>query len=135
MLKIMVVDDERDVVELLDYVLKDDEYEVFHAFSGKEALEMLGILPSDRPVIEPDLLVLDVLMPDIDGYTVQTKMLDNDKTRNIPIVVLSAKEQMKELFSVASNVVAYIDKPFDPDYLKTKIRVMVQNIKSKRETK
>ncbi|MCB4790725.1 MAG: response regulator [Elusimicrobia bacterium] len=128
MFKIMIVDDEKDVVELLNFVLKNENYELHSAFSGKDVLEKLGILPSSQTVIKPDLIILDVMMPDIDGYTVVTRMLDNEKTRNIPIVVLSAKGQMRDLFEMSSNVLAFIDKPFDPEVLKNKINNLIDDI-------
>ena len=121
MAKIMVVDDERDVVELLTFVLQKDGNEIIPVYNGREALEITGILPSQNKQTAPDLIILDIMMPDIDGYTVQSKLMENENTRSIPIVILTAKGQMKDLFSVASNVVAYIEKPFDPELLKLKV--------------
>jgi len=74
---------------------------------------------------KPDLVILDIMMPDVDGYTVQSKMLENDNTRSIPIIILTAKGQMKELFGMASNVAAYIEKPFDPKILKDKVNQLI----------
>jgi two-component system, OmpR family, alkaline phosphatase synthesis response regulator PhoP len=129
MAKILVVDDEKDVIELLKFLLEKDGFEVITSFNGKDALEKIGVLPSDAPPVRPDLLILDVMMPQMDGYTVQTKLMENDETKNIPIVILTAKGQMKDLFGMASNVVAYIEKPFDPKTLREKIKELVNNIK------
>ncbi len=125
MKKILIVDDERDVVELLSFLLQKDGYAVSSAFNGKEALERVGLLPSTDSPSFPDLLVLDIMMPQIDGYTVQSKMLENETTRQIPIVILTAKGQMRDLFGMASNVVAYIEKPFDPQVLRQKIKELL----------
>jgi len=126
MSKVMVVDDERDVVELITFILSKEGYEVVQAFNGREALERVGLLPFDEPAIKPDLMVLDIMMPDIDGYTVQSKMLEDESTRSIPILILTAKGQMKELFGMASNVAAYVEKPFDPKMLRDKINEIVR---------
>ena len=122
----MVVDDERDVVELITFILKKEGYEIVQAFNGREALERIGILPFNEPALKPDLMILDIMMPDIDGYTVQSRMMESDTARSIPIVILTAKGQMKELFGMASNVAAYIEKPFDPKLLRDKINEIVR---------
>lgn len=123
--KILIVDDEKIVLELLSFLLSKDGYEVIRATNGQEALEKVGLIPSTEPAIRPDLMILDVMMPVIDGYTVQTRMMENDATRSIPIVILTAKGQMKDLFGMASNVVAYIEKPFDPVMLRTKLKELL----------
>lgn len=125
--KIMVVDDERDVVELINFILSKEGYEVVRSYNGREALEKVGLLPYSDPAIKPELMILDIMMPDIDGYTVQSKMMEDDKTRGIPIIILTAKGQMKELFGMASNVVAYIEKPFDPKILRDKVNELIKS--------
>jgi len=122
MAKVMVVDDERDVVELLSFVLKKDGYEVITAYNGREGLEKIGLLPAAQPPVKPDLIVLDIMMPEIDGFTMQNKMTENESTSSIPIIILTAKGQMRDLFGMASNVVSYIEKPFDPKILREKVK-------------
>lgn len=116
--KVMVVDDENDVIELLKLILERDGYEVVTANNGREALEKLESFI-------PDLIILDVMMPEIDGYTVNTHLQKNDKTRSIPVIILSAKEQMRDLFALGSNVTTFIEKPFDPKALRIKIRELI----------
>jgi CheY-like chemotaxis protein len=123
--KVMVVDDDKDVVELITFVLSKEQYEVVQAYNGREAMEKIGLLPFNEPPVIPDLMILDIMMPDIDGYTVQSKMLESEITRSIPILILTAKGQMKELFGMASNVVAYIEKPFDPGMLRSKVTEII----------
>ena len=122
MAKVMIVDDDKDVIELLSFVLEKDGYTVFRAFNGRDALEQLGVLPSAQMVVKPDVVILDIMMPEIDGYTVQNRMSEHDETRSIPIIILTAKGLMRDLFGLASNVAAYIDKPFDPSMLREKIK-------------
>lgn len=114
MAKILVVDDEKDVVELLSFLLKKDGYQVVSAHNGIEALEKVD---SEKP----DLVLLDVMMPEMDGYTVQTKLMENPATRDIPVIILTAKGQLKDVFAMSSNVAAYMAKPFDPKLLRQKI--------------
>jgi CheY-like chemotaxis protein len=126
MTRIMIVDDEKDVVELLRFVLGKDGYDVLSAYNGRDALEQIGILPSAQPVVKPDLMILDIMMPDIDGYTVQSKMSESVEARSIPIIILTAKGQMRDLFGLAANVVAYIEKPFDPKILRDKVKELMK---------
>jgi two-component system alkaline phosphatase synthesis response regulator PhoP len=117
--KILVVDDEKDVVELLKFLLEKDGYSVATAFNGREALTAA----KDNV---PDLILLDVMMPEMDGYTVQTQLLDNPATRNIPIIILTAKGQLRDVFAMSANVRAYIEKPFDPKTLRLKIQESIK---------
>jgi two-component system alkaline phosphatase synthesis response regulator PhoP len=113
--KILVVDDEKDVVELLKFLLEKDGHQVSTAYNGREALESVK-------AAKPELILLDVMMPEMDGYTVQTNLLNNADTRNIPIIVLTAKGQLKDVFAMSTNVKAYMEKPFDPKALRIKIK-------------
>ncbi len=115
MAKILVVDDEKDVVELLKFLLEKDGHSVSTAYNGREALESV-----DKA--KPELILLDVMMPEMDGYTVQTKLLNNPDTKAIPIIVLTAKGQLKDVFAMSTNVRAYMEKPFDPKALRVKIK-------------
>jgi CheY-like chemotaxis protein len=96
-------------------MLEKDGHEVIPATSGKEALEKAL---SSRP----NLIILDIMMPEMDGYTVNTHLQENDKTKSIPVIILTAKGQMRDLFALGTNVVAFIEKPFDPKGLRDKIR-------------
>lgn len=115
MAKIIVADDEKDVVELLSFLLKKDGHTVIPAENGKVALDLVEKDP-------PDLILLDVMMPEMDGYTVQTRLMENPKTKSIPIIILTAKGQLKDVFAMAGNVAAYMEKPFDPKTLRAKIQ-------------
>lgn len=118
MSKVMVVDDENDVVELIKFMLEKDGYDVVTACNGREALEKV------EPA-KPDLIILDIMMPEIDGYTVNTRLQEKDETRGIPVIILTAKGQMRDLFALGSNVVAFMEKPFDPKGLREKIRELL----------
>lgn len=126
MAKIMVVDDEKNVVELLSFIFGKNGHQVIEAYNGNEALEKVGIIQTPNIPVIPDVMVLDIMMPETDGYTVQTKMLENESTKNVPIIILTAKGQMKDLFGMASNVAAYIEKPFDPKILQEKVNEILR---------
>lgn len=116
---IMVVDDEPDIVTLLRFTLEKDGHTVTDAPNGQVALQRLGVDPPNPETPVPDLMVLDIMMPVMDGYALNVRLQANPKTREIPILVLTAKGQrMRDLFELAPNVAAYVQKPFDPKMLR-----------------
>ncbi len=124
MAKVLVVDDERDVVELIKFLLERDNHRVVEAFNGREALE--------KAFAElPDLIVLDIMMPEMDGYTVNARLTENEATRRIPVIILTAKGQMRDVFEMASNVAFYMEKPFDPKHLREKIHEVLSRASNK----
>lgn len=125
MARILVVDDERDVVTLVGFLLKKDGYEVVAAYNGGEALEKLGLEPASAAP-NPDLVILDVMMPVFDGYTVARRAGEAEKTRGVPIVMLTAKGMTRELFGEQANVAAVLEKPFDPQKLRELVKSILQ---------
>jgi CheY-like chemotaxis protein len=116
---VMVVDDEPEIVTLLRFVLEKEGYRVTEAGNGQVALERLGVEPGAQPGPFPDLIILDIMMPVMDGYVLNMRLQADEKTRGIPILVLTAKGQkMRDLFEMAPNVAAYVQKPFDPKMLR-----------------
>ena len=107
MAKIRVVDDEPDTVDLVKLVLETEGYQTSVAYNGEEALEMIKI---DKP----DLVLLDIMMPKMDGWAIRKKIIDNEETRDIPIVMLTAKAQPidKMIGLHVVGVTDYITKPF-----------------------
>jgi len=106
--KILAVDDERHIVRLVQVNLERQGYEVVTAFDGKEALEKVE---SENP----DLIVLDVMMPYMDGFEVLQNLKKNQNTRDIPVIMLTAKAQDADVFRVwQSGVDCYLTKPFNP---------------------
>ena len=103
----MVVDDEPDTVELVTLILESEGHKVMPAYGGREALEILKSA-------KPDLILLDIMMPDIDGWTVYESVRENDETKDIPVVMLTAKAQSidKMIGLHVVGVDEYITKPF-----------------------
>lgn len=126
MSRILIVEDEKDVVTLIKFLLEKSGHQVTESYNGAEALEILGVAPpAERSADElPSLIIMDVMMPVMDGYTAVRRLQDNPKTQGIPVLILTAKGQVKDLFESAPNVAAYIEKPFDPK----RLREMVDGI-------
>ena len=123
---ILVVDDEPEIVTLLRFVLEKDGYDVTEAGNGQAALDRMGVGGNSAPAYRPDLIILDIMMPIMDGYTLNMKLQGNPATSSIPILVLTAKGQkMRDLFEMAPNVAAYVQKPFDPKMLRELIAGIV----------
>ena len=117
--RILVVDDEIYIVHILDFSLGMEGYEVLTALDGEQALERLK---SDKP----DLIVLDIMMPKLDGYEVCRAIKSNPDTRNIPVILLSAKGRnvdQKMGFDVGAD--DYITKPFSPRKLVERINAIL----------
>jgi DNA-binding response OmpR family regulator len=112
---ILIAEDERDIRELLDFTLRYNGYEVIAASNGEEALELI-----QREM--PDLILLDVRMPRIDGYEVCKALKAEPTTSSIPVVFLSAKGQEAEVEAgMQLGAEAYILKPFSPNELASRV--------------
>ena len=125
MARILVVDDERDVATMLKFMLEKDGHVVEAAHDGRQALAALGVEPSDAGKPTPDLVILDVMMPELDGPAVCARMFKEPRTKLVPVLMLTAKGGMRDLHSVTPNVAAHIDKPFDPRALRDLVGEMM----------
>ena len=117
--KILVVDDEIYIVHILDFSLGMEGYEVITALDGEQALEKAR-------AEKPDLIVLDIMMPKLDGYETCKMLKGEDGTREIPVILLSAKGRnvdQKIGFEVGAD--DYITKPFSPRKLVERINAIL----------
>ena len=120
--KILAVDDERHIVRLVQVNLERQGYEVVTAFDGKEALEKIA---SENP----DLVVLDVMMPYMDGFEVLQTIRKNPETRELPVIMLTAKAQDADVFrGWQQGVDCYLTKPFNPRELITFVRRICKSL-------
>jgi len=118
--KILVVDDEPHIVNLVRLTLSQEKYEIYSAYTGKEAIEL-------AKQIIPNLVILDLMMPSVDGYQVCEELRKNKKTANIPVMILSAKSQLADKFkSINVGADDYMIKPFDPDELVKRVKINVE---------
>lgn len=115
--RVLVVDDEPHIVKLVKLSLGDQNYDIVGVTSGKEAISYV----KDSA---PDILVLDLMMPGVNGYEVCQAVRENPKTKAIPIIILSAKSQMLDkLNAIDVGADDYMCKPFDPDELARRIKL------------
>ncbi len=123
--KILVVDDEKSTIDALRISLESENYEVLEAYTGDSAIKKAGSVPLD-------LILLDIMLPDITGYEICNRLKKNPKTRSVPIIMLtgmsSASDKMAGLDLGADD---YITKPFSQNELKAKIRIALQRSKIK----
>lgn len=117
--KILIVDDEPHFITTVKDRLVMMGYEVATASNGKEAIEKVQG--------SPDLILLDIHMPEMDGIEVASKLKNSDKTRSIPIIMVTAKSQMEDVTKATdAGAVDYIVKPFSPQVLLEKIRKVLK---------
>ena len=120
--KILVVDDTELNLKMVGAILLKDGYEVITARSGNEALELIKVSP-------PALAILDVMMPDMDGYTLCNRLRENSITAKIPIIILTAlsgvEDKIKAFDSGADDFLA---KPFEPQELRARVKVLLRRV-------
>ena len=113
--KILLVDDEQDIIEFLQYNIEQEGYEVISANNGREALEKMA----ERP----GLIILDIMMPVMDGYEVCRRIRENKSSLNIPVIFLTAKSaEADELKGLELGGDDFITKPISPKKLVARIK-------------
>jgi len=109
--RILICDDDPVILRLLEVNLELEGYDVFAAHHGEEAYEI-------AQAELPDLIILDIMMPRLNGYQTCEKLKATDATKDIPVVFLSAKAQETDIeLGKSFGVAEYLTKPFDPDEL------------------
>jgi two-component system alkaline phosphatase synthesis response regulator PhoP len=117
---ILVVEDEEDILELLRYNLTKEGYRVTGVLSGEEGLKAARSQP-------PDLIVLDLMLPGIDGLTVCRELKMDAKTRDVPIIILTAKGEEADIVTgLELGADDYITKPFSPRVLLARLRAVLR---------
>ncbi len=120
----MVVDDEKNIVNLIQRSLEMEGYEAYCAYSGNEALQMLRR-------INPDIILLDIMLPDIDGYGVLEKIHEYDSTK--PVIFISALDKLtNRILGLQLGADDYITKPFNTKELVLKVKVLWRRIQQTR---
>ncbi|WP_028450254.1 ATP-binding response regulator [Chitinibacter tainanensis] len=121
---ILIVDDAKDNIEAAATVLEDD-YQLQVALSGNKALELA------RSATPPDLILLDVMMPEPDGYAVCQALQADPATRQIPIIFMTAKDQPDDVAKgLEMGAVDYVVKPFHPTILRARVRTQLRLAKA-----
>lgn len=123
--KVLVVDDDKNIINIIRYSLDSDQFEVLEAANGKEALGMVFAR-------SPDILILDIMMPEMDGYMVCEELKEHDSTKNLPIIILSAKTSVDDMIkAIGFGIDDYMIKPFDPRELEARIKMRLKLTASK----
>ncbi|MCC7430635.1 response regulator [bacterium] len=126
---ILCVDDEEDLLDILSYNLKKEGYLVFTAENGKIAIEKAISL-------KPNLILLDVMMDEIDGFEVCRTLRNHPETKDIPIIFLTAKtEEIDEIIALELGADDYVKKPFSPRKILAKIKAVFRRIKIESDVK
>ena len=118
MAKVLVVDDETSVATLMRFILEKSGHAVAEARDGREALAALGVDPENPAAELPDVVLLDVMMPVMDGLAAARAMRDHPRASKVPILVVTAKGDLRPLFDAMPQVAGYFQKPFDPHRLR-----------------
>lgn len=114
--RILVVEDSRVARIVLCKFLQDHGYDIIEAANGRSALSQLA-------VEAPDLVILDLILPDIDGYEIFAQMKDNPQTRNIPVIILTSRDSLVDrLRGRMSGSDEYVTKPFKNEILLDKLK-------------
>jgi DNA-binding NtrC family response regulator len=127
--KILVVDDEKDTVEMITVLLKLEGFEVLPALSGDEAMRILEaesqkVPDSETPV---DLILLDILLGDVDGREICLKIKEDEKLKFIPVIILTVRSSLQDkIHSLNLGADDYLTKPFINEELLAKVRVMLR---------
>lgn len=116
MKKILIVDDEQDIVESLKFVLEAGDFTCYSAYNGEDGLKLAKELV-------PDLIILDVMLPKINGYKISRLLKYDAKYKNIPILMVTARSQEEDkLIGEETGADEYITKPFDLDEVVKKVK-------------
>ena len=120
--KVVCIEDELEMIELVKLILGRSKFDVTGAVGGHEGLQKIGD-------IKPDLVLLDLMMPEMDGWEVYQKMKASEDMRDIPVIVVTAKAQSidRVLGLHIARVDDYITKPFGPQELLDSVERVIRN--------
>lgn len=120
--KILIVDDEQNILNLIEMILETEDFEVSKAKSGAEC-----ITRAQEEI--PDLILLDIIMPETDGWEVYRNLKEDPKTKHIPVAMLTVKANTidKDMALEVIGVEDYITKPFTPEELVERVRKLLSS--------
>ncbi len=118
--RIVLIEDEKDITELVRYNFRKEGFEVTSFASGKEGLEFLRRNPAD-------LALLDIMLPDLDGFEICKRLRSEDRTRSLPVIFLTAKgEEIDRVLGLELGADDYVVKPFSPRELVARVRAVLR---------
>jgi two-component system alkaline phosphatase synthesis response regulator PhoP len=120
--KICVIDDEKDILDIIKMNLQDEGYDLYCFSSGEEAFQKLNS-------VRPDLFILDIMMPGMDGYDFCRRVRAADDYRDIPIIFLSAKsDELDKVLGLELGGDDYMTKPFSVKELKSRVKAVLRRV-------
>ncbi len=123
--KILIVDDEKDIVKMLDYNLKKEGFRTILSYDGEEALQL-------AKKEYPDIIILDLMLPSIDGLEVCKRLKKEERTQFIPIIMLTAKtKEADKIVGLELGADDYVTKPFSPHELIARIKAVLRRTREK----
>lgn len=126
---VLIVDDNTTNIQVLGAILKNANYQIAIALNGREALQFL-----ERETV--DIILLDVMMPEINGYEVCTILKKDERLKTIPVIFLTAKNEHEDLIKgFKVGAVDYITKPFESDELLARVSAHVELVHTREEIK
>jgi two-component system phosphate regulon response regulator PhoB len=126
--RILIIEDDRDIVEMIRYNLKEEGYQTIHAFDGEKGIEL-------AKTGKPDIIILDLMLPTIDGFEVCRTLKQQQSTARVPIIILSAKSrETDKVVGLELGADDYVTKPFSPRELLARIRAVLRRHKEQPTT-
>jgi two-component system response regulator VicR len=120
--KVLVIEDDLSISNVVELNLKLDGYQVFLAFDGEEGLRMVK-------EVQPDLVILDVMMPKVDGWEVLTRLRQDEQTRDMPVIMLTAVgDDQSRVMGLRGGADDYVTKPFNPLELTARVKVILDRV-------
>lgn len=118
--KILVIEDDKDIAELIEYNLKQEKFKTEIAYSGSSGLDKIKNT-------NPDLILLDLMLPDVGGLEICRKLKSIDKTKSIPVIMITAKsEEIDRIVGFEMGADDYICKPFSPRELTLRVKALLR---------
>lgn len=125
--RILVVEDDRDINELIRYNLEREGFEILSLYEGSQAVDMVRTR-------KPDLILLDLMLPECDGLEICHQIKNNSDTKNIPIIIITAKTMESDVvLGLSLGADDYIPKPFSPQVLAARVKAVFRRMSLKQE--
>lgn len=120
--KILIIEDNKQNMYMLSYLLEQNNYKVIQAFSGGE-----GITAAQK--IKPDIILLDMQLPEMDGYTVARKLRESEELKTTPVIAVTSYAMAGDKEKIlAAGANGYIEKPIDPDHFIDEMKLILNDI-------
>ncbi|MDI6830607.1 MAG: LytTR family transcriptional regulator DNA-binding domain-containing protein [Actinomycetota bacterium] len=126
--RILLIEDDPAISNVVELNLRLDNYEVFLAADGEEGLKMVE-------EVDPDLVILDVMMPKVDGWQVLMRLKEDEETRDIPVIMLTAiDDEQSKVIGLRGGADDYVPKPFSPLELAARVKVVLDRVGRSRKS-